>query len=58
MTRKEAIKQAKKLSNQNKPLFVVFDKELNDYFISEGQNFHIPDNFYETSPYTIIEIFN
>jgi hypothetical protein len=54
----EAIKQAKKLSKQNKPLLVIFDKELNDYFISEAQNFPIPDNFYETSPYEIIEIFH
>ena len=57
MTRAEAIKQAKKLSKQNKPIFVIFDKELKDYFISEGQNFPIPDNFYETSPYEVIEIF-
>jgi hypothetical protein len=57
MTRAEAIKQAKELSKQNRPLFVVFDKELKDYFISEGHHFPISDSFYETSPYEVIEIF-
>lgn len=57
MTRAEAIKQAKELSKQNIPLLVIFDKELEDYFISEGQNFPMPDKFYETSPYEVIEIF-
>ena len=58
MTRTEAIKQAKELSRQNQSLVVVFDKELNDYFISERQSFPIPDSFYENSPYEIIEVFN
>jgi len=57
MTRADAIKQAKKLSKQNKQLFVIFDKELNDYFISEGQDFYISNDFYEASPYEIIEKF-
>ena len=58
MTRTEAIKQAEELARQNQSLVVVFDRELNDYFISERQNFPIPDSFYETSPYEIIEVFD
>ena len=58
MTRAEAIQQAKEIAGSKKPLFVILDKELNDFFISEVNNFSNTNDFYETSPYEIIEIFN
>jgi len=58
MTKSEAIQQAKEIAGSRKPLFVIFDKELNDFFISEGNNFSNTNDFYEASPYEIIEIFN
>jgi len=57
MTRLEAIKQAKLLSKRYKRLFVILDKELNDFFISEGEGFHISNDFYGTCNYEIIEVF-
>jgi len=58
MTKSEAIKQAKIIAGPQNPLFVILDKELNDFFISEGKNFYNTNDFYETSPYEIIGIFN
>lgn len=57
MTKSEAIKQAKIIAGPQNTLFVILDKELNDFFISEGKNFY-NNEFYETSPYEIIGIFN
>lgn len=57
MTRTEAIKQAKTLSRRYKRLFVIFDKELNDFFISEGESFHKSNNFYEPCNYEVIKVF-
>ena len=56
MTRSEAIKQAKILSKQYKRLFVVLDKELNDFFITEREDFCIPDDFYKACNYEIVKI--
>jgi len=56
MTRSEAIKQAKLLSNQYKRLFVILDKELNDFFITEREDFCPPNDFYKTSHYEIVKI--
>ena len=57
MTRSEAITLAKQLSDETRRLFVVFDKQLNDFFISEGEGFSLIDEFYETIPYDIIDTF-
>lgn len=57
MTKAEAIQQAKTLSTRYERLFVIFDKELNDFFISEGENFHKFNNFYETCNYEVIKVF-
>jgi len=57
MTKTEAIQQAKEIAGSKTPLFVIFDKELNDFFISEVNNFSSTNDFYGTSPYEIIEIF-
>ena len=58
MTKAEAIKQARLIAGSHKRLFVIFDRDLNDFFISEGQDFYKHNAFYETSPYKIIKIFN
>ena len=57
MTRSEAIVLARQLSDDTRRLFVVFDKQLNDFFISEGEGFSLIDEFYETIPYDIIDAF-
>lgn len=57
MTRNEAIRIAKQLSGDEKSLSVVFDKQLNDYFISESEWFHSSDEFYGKPGYEIIGIF-
>ena len=57
MTRSEAIKQAKMLSKQYKRLFVILDKELNDFFITEREDFCILNDFYETCNYEIVKVF-
>jgi hypothetical protein len=57
MTRTEAIKQAKVLSKQYKRLFVILDKELNDFFITEREDFYAPDDFYKECNYEIIKVF-
>lgn len=58
MTKSEAIIQARIIAGPKHRLFVILDKALNDYFISEGKDFYKYNAFYETSPYEIIEIFN
>ncbi len=58
MTKSEAIKQARIIAGPKHRLFVIFDKALNDFFISEGEDFYKYNNFYESSPYEIIETFN
>lgn len=57
MTRNEAIKIAKQLSGDQKELAVVFDRQLNDYFISESEWFQQCNDFYSTSGYEIICLF-
>jgi hypothetical protein len=57
MTKTEAIKLARQLSSEYNPLSVVFDKDLNDFFISEGDVFFIGDDFYEKQSYEIIAVF-
>jgi len=57
MTRAEAIKQAKILSKQYKSLFVILDKELNDFFITEREDFCPPNDFYKTCNYEIVKTF-
>jgi len=57
MTRSEAINQAKILSKLYKRLFVILDKDLNDFFITEGEDFYMSNDFYETCNYEIIKIF-
>lgn len=57
MTRKEAIQIAKQLAGDEKQLSVVFDKQLNDYFISESDWSHNYDDFYQKPGYKLIGIF-
>lgn len=57
MTKTEAIKLARQLSSEYNPLSVVFDKDLNDFFISEGDVFFIGNDFYEKQCYEIIAVF-
>ncbi len=57
MTRAEAIRQAKKLSEEGRQLAIVFDKEYQDFFITEGELAFINDDFYSTSPYEIVRIY-
>lgn len=57
MTKNEALKLARRLSSESKPLTVVFDKNLNDFFISEGDYFFVGEPFYERQPYEIIAVF-
>lgn len=57
MTRAEAIKIARQLSSEENPLSVVFDKDRNDFFISEGGVFYIADDFYQKQSYEIVAIF-
>jgi hypothetical protein len=49
MKRQDAIKQAQLISGRNKRVFVIFD--------NEGQDFYVSNEFYEPSPYEIIKIF-
>ncbi len=58
MTKSEAIIQARIIAGPKHRVFVVLDKALDDFFISEGNDFYKYNDFYETSPYEIIEIFN
>lgn len=57
MTREEAIKIAKQLSHENKRMTVLFDKEFNDFFITEGEYFHTENDFYKSNPYKVVETF-
>jgi len=57
MTRTEAIKIARKLSTTSNPLSVIFDKDREDFFISESDIFFIDNDFYENQPYEIIAVF-
>lgn len=57
MTKNEALQLARQLSSEHNPLTVVFDKDLNDFFISEGDCFFVTDTFYVRQPYEIIAIF-
>jgi hypothetical protein len=57
MTRVEAIKIARQLSSEENPLSVVFDKDRNDFFISEGGVFYIVDDFYQKQSYEIVAVF-
>jgi hypothetical protein len=57
MTKKEALQLARQLSSEYNPLTVVFDRNLNDFFISEGDYFFLSDTFYERQPYEIIAVF-
>ena len=57
MTKNEALQIARQLSSEHNPLTVVFDKDLNDFFISEGDYFFVRDTFYERQPYEIVAIF-
>ncbi len=57
MTRAEAIKIARQLSSEESPLSVVFDKDRNDFFISEGGAFYIDDDFYQKQSYEIVAVF-
>jgi len=57
MTRAEAIKIARQLSSKEKPLSVVFDKDRDDFFISNGDVFFIHDDFYQKQSYEIVAVF-
>ena len=57
MTKKEALQLARQLSSEYNPLTVVFDRNLNDFFISEGDYFFLSEPFYERQPYEIIAVF-
>jgi len=54
MTRTEAIALAEQLSTRDRPTFVIYDKELKHYFISDGEGFDQDMRFYEDSPYEIV----
>jgi len=58
MTRSEAIKLATQLSGDERFFAVVFDKELNDYFISESDYFVDKNNLLEQAPYEVTMTFN
>ena len=57
MKRTEAMELARKLSDGTRRLAVIFDKECNDFFVSEGDNFQLDDNFYKPSPYEVVATF-
>jgi hypothetical protein len=57
MTRTEAIALAKQLSTRDRPIFVIYDKELKHYFVSDGEGFDQDTRFYEDSPYEIVDTF-
>lgn len=57
MTRNEAIEHAEKLSIRGKPLAVIFDKEYNNYFITESERFYVNENFYQESTYEVIGVY-
>lgn len=58
MRRDEAIAIAKKLSNDEKYLAVVFDRRLNDFFISESEYFRTDNLLFEQNEYEIVKVFN
>lgn len=57
MTRDEAIRLANQLAATDKPLAVIFDKQLNDYFISENDGLYLKDGFYGDSVYELVGTF-
>jgi hypothetical protein len=58
MTRSEALQQAKQLSEDGKKIAVVFDKEYQDFFITEGDVSFDVDDFYKPTPYEVVSVFS
>ena len=57
MTRTEATELAERLSARDKPIFVIYDKELKHYFVSDGEGFEQDTRFYDDSPYEVVDMF-
>ena len=57
MERTEAMELARKLSDGTRRLAVIFDKEFDDFFVSEGDSFKLDENFYKPSPYEVVATF-
>ena len=48
---------AEQLSTKDKPLFVIYDKSLDDYFISDGEGFDQDARHNDDSSYEIVDSF-
>ena len=58
MTRSEAIKLAAQLSGDDRFFAVVFDRDMNDYFISESDYFLEKNSVLERTPFKVARTFN
>ncbi len=58
MTRSEALQQAKQLSEHGKKVVVLFDKEYQDFFITEGDVSFDVDDFYKPIPYEVVTVYS